>query len=730
MHNTKDFQSRLRILRYIFLGAFIVFSVRLFDLQVLQHDSYNAEAKRQHEKRSILPARRGKILVRKNRLSQEVTPIATNNTLKKLFIDPMILHYPEYDPNLPLDSQTKGDPTKAAQILAPLLIHAHCDKIEGCDIKTDPATWTPDEQQRISLYQRELTKIFTELERRRVLLSTDLTEEQIGRIQALAIPGVWVEGQNLIVNPTQVRSAGNTAQDLAPILDAKEQDLRPLISRRPKRYVEITDKIVPEVSRAILDLKQDPDSRLILRGVALQDEYWRYYPEREFASQLVGFVNHEGVGQYGVEGRFDDLLKGKEGVILGATNTRGQRIIGKGGDIIHARDGDDLVLTIDRVIQGEVEKILNEDIARFNADFAQIVVVEPATGKILAMANAPSFNPNEFGKVHERFEISEETILEEQESELYNPRIPTIKTEDASYRYFNTWGPQVYRNKIITDTYEPGSVMKAMTIAAALNADEITPKTTYEDTGPLEVGEFTINNSDSVYAGVTSMISVLNRSLNTGIAFVTKKMGNKLLYEYLTKFGFGEFTDIQLDGEAQGKLEHWTDWDESELITRGYGQGITATPLQVVMAFASLANGGYLMKPMLVEEVRSPDDSVKQFQPEVVRRVISEETYHTIKSMLKNTVSNGTGKAARVKGYSIMGKTGTSQSYRNGKAQTDLGTTIASFAGFGPINEPAFVILVKYDFPKTSPWGSETAAVTFGRVAEFLFKYLEIPPEQ
>lgn len=728
--STRTFRFRLRIMQYFFAGIFLLFFIRLIELQIFKYDAYNIEAKQQHEKRSILPARRGKILVRKNRLSKEVTPVATNNTLKLLFIDPMILNYPEYDPDLPPESQTRSDTDQVAELLAPLLIHAHCEKIEGCDIKTDPESWTPAERERISWYQRELEDVFSEIERTQVILRTDLNDLEIAQINTLALPGIQVQGKSLVVDPTQVRSATQASEDLSDILKTKASEIKPLLARRPKRYVEINNKIVPEVSNKILELKSDPEYRLLLRGIGLTDEYWRYYPERNFASQLIGFVNNEGYGQYGIEEHFDDALRGKEGVIMGATNTRGQRIIGKSGNIVRAQDGDDIVLTIDRVIQGEIEKIMLEDLENFRADFAQAVVVEPSTGKIMAMVNVPSFDPNEFGEVHEQYTVPPEQAEQDPEDEFYNPRIPTLESKGLFFRYFNTWGPAVYRNKIISDLYEPGSVMKAMTMAAALNAAEVTPKTLYQDDGPIEVNDFEINNSDSVYAGPTSMMSVLNRSLNTGIAFITRKMGYELVYEYLVKFGFGQFTDIDLSGEAQGQLEHWTDWDESELITRGYGQGINATPLQVAMAFSALANGGYLMKPMLVEEIIKTDGEIEVHEPQIVNRIISEESYQTIKAMLKNVVETGTGRLARTPGHSIMGKTGTSQSYRNGKAQTDLGTTIASFAGYGPYDEPAFVVLVKFDFPKTSPWGSETAAFTFGKISKFLVEYLEIPPER
>ncbi len=715
----------------MFLLISLVFTWRLFNLQVLQHEEYYNEAKAQHEKRSVLPARRGKILVKKNYFSSELTPLATNSTLKMLFVDPLVLAYPKYNPRLPLNDQEKGNPAQVAQVLAPILIHAHCEKIEGCQIQTDPEKWSPVERAAIEAYSSELSNIFSQIERTRVILGTEIAENRTKQIESLKIPGIKLQGTTVVANPTLILDTTNTAEMLTEILNIEVEQLEKLLERRPRRYVEITNKIVPEVSEKIIEMKSNPRYKDLLRGVQLRDEHWRYYPERELASQVLGFVDSQGSGQYGVEGRFDLELRGQEGYIYGATNTRGQRILGKDSGITQARDGADIVITIDRIIQGQIEKILSEDLERFQADFGQIIVVEPKTGKILAMAHAPSFDPNEFGKAFLKYEITPEQYQQDLDDENFNQRVPTENIDGQLFRYFNIWGPQVFRNKAISDSYEPGSVMKALTMAAALNSDEVTPQTIYEDNGPIEVDEFKIRNSDKTYAGPTSMISVLNRSLNTGIAFITRKMGAKLWYEYLLNFGFGQYSDVELPGEEEGTVEFWQDWAESELITRGFGQGLTSTPLQMTMAFASLANGGYLMKPIIVEEVRYKDGrATEKFHPEPIRRVISDRAYNTIKSMLLNVVNNGTGRAARVYGYSVMGKTGTSQTYKNGKALEGVGTTIATFAGFGPIKEPQFVILVKYDYPKSSQWGSETSAVTFQRVAEFLFNYFEIPPDR
>ncbi len=725
-----DFSSRLKILRIIFIIIFIVFSGKLFQLQVIEHKAYFAEAKAQHEKRSELPARRGKILVRKNKFTDDVTPLATNNTLKMLYIDPFILNYPKYNPNIELSEQKKGNPQLAAKLLAPLLINSHCEEVEGCHIQTDLEKMSLTEKTAILAYEEELLEKFLQQERVRVLLETEVSESRIIEIESLRLPGIWIEGFSILANPTLITDVTSTAKKLSTLLNLETKDLEKLLTRRPKRYDKITSKIAPQITKKIQELKANPHYRDILRGIVLKDEHWRYYPEKKLAAQVLGFTDFKGVGQYGIEGYFNHILKGESGFIYGATNTRGQRILGEGSNITQAKDGADILISIDRIIQNQVEKILEEDLKRFDADSGQVIVIEPQTGKILAMAHAPSFDPNEFGNAYLRYEITPEQEQLDREDETFNQRIPTIVEESKYYRYFNKWGPNVFRNKIVSDLYEPGSVMKAVTMAAAINTDEVSPNTIYQDTGPIEVEGFNIRNSDKIYAGPTSMISVINRSLNTGIAFITRKMGRKLWYDYLKKFGFGDYTDIQLDGELKGQVKFWQDWAESELITQGFGQGISATPLQMAIAFSALANGGYLVKPILIEEIKYPNGEIKKFYPEQIRRVISDSTYHKIKSMLLNAVNNGVARGARVKGYSVMGKTGTSQTYHNGKALEGLGTTITSFAGFGPFSEPKFVVLVKYDHPKTSQWGSETAAITFQSIAKFLFNYFEIPPDR
>ncbi|MEK7085975.1 MAG: penicillin-binding transpeptidase domain-containing protein, partial [Patescibacteria group bacterium] len=232
------------------------------------------------------------------------------------------------------------------------------------------------------------------------------------------------------------------------------------------------------------------------------------------------------------------------------------------------------------------------------------------------------------------------------------------------------------------------------------------------------------------YWGLVNMQTVIAKSLNTGMTFVAKKIGPALFYSYLKKFGFLDRTDIEFDNENVGKIEYFDDWTESELATHAFGQGLTITMIQLGTAYSALANGGVLMQPYIIDEIRHPDGKITKTEPSQVRRVISEDVSSKITSMLIYTIENGEGLKGGVKGHYIAGKTGTAQTYKHGQALSGRGTTIASFAGYAPIKDPQFVVMVKYDHPRTDEWGSNTAAVTFSEIAEFLFEYYNIPPDK
>lgn len=214
------------------------------------------------------------------------------------------------------------------------------------------------------------------------------------------------------------------------------------------------------------------------------------------------------------------------------------------------------------------------------------------------------------------------------------------------------------------------------------------------------------------------------------MTFVSKKIGPSLFYNYLKKFGFLDRTDIEFDNETIGKIEYFEDWTESELATHAFGQGLTVSMVQLANAFSTIANGGLLMKPHIVEEIRHDNGNITRTDPQQIRRVLSEDTAAKMTAMLTYSSENGVAQSAKVKGHFIAGKTGTAQTYKNGKALSGIGTTIASFVGYGPINNPQFVVVIKFDHPKLSEWGNTTAAPTFTKIAEFLFDYYNIPPDK
>jgi cell division protein FtsI/penicillin-binding protein 2 len=378
--------------------------------------------------------------------------------------------------------------------------------------------------------------------------------------------------------------------------------------------------------------------------------------------------------------------------------------------------------------------------------------MEPQTGKIIAIANYPSFDPNNYNQVFDKEIVNLST---EQISELIpeNPDDPAPKSfilyrnketfdkilifkevdsegRTIYKRFKNYYGPEVYQNKAVSWIYEPGSVMKSVAMAIGIDDNDVSPNETFLEDGPIKVDEFEIRNSLDKYRGIQTMTNVLEQSSNTGMAYVARKVGRTLLYNYYKKFGFGERTDIEFDNEHPGQMEHSSQWAESELVTRAFGQGITVTPLQMVTAYAALANGGVMMKPYIVDEISKEDGTVIKTEPKILHRVIDQETSETITSMLVSAVENGVAKGALVDGYYLAGKTGTSQTYKHGKPLEGPGTTIASFAGYGPVSDPKFVILIKIDRPRKEIWGSTVAAPLFADLASYLFKYYSIPKEK
>jgi len=508
-------------------------------------------------------------------------------------------------------------------------------------------------------------------------------ENKDGRI----VPAVTNVEKNLVfAQPHEIENKPAAATQLSQILQMPAREILEKIDDNSRKWVILKKELPESEALAVAALK--------LKGIGLESESFRFYPEKVFASQLLGFYAYEGeerAGQYGIEEHYDELLAGRPGSLALEKDIRGAWITGGERQFEAAVDGVDIELTLDRAIQYQAETILKNAVEQYEADDGSMVVMDPATGKILAMANFPTFDPNLFNKV-----------------------------EDIS----------VYRNRAVTDAYEPGSVFKPITMAAGLDSGSVQPDMIFEDTGFMKFDKFTIKNANDKIYGAQNMTQVLEQSINTGAIFVQQKTGKDKFLEIVKRFGFGQKTGLTIPGEAAGDMRNLEKSSDIHYATASFGQGLTTTLVQLASAYSTIANSGKMMKPYLVQKIDYKDGRVDEIQPLEIRQVISSKAAHTLGAMLVNVVENGHGKRAGVPGYYVGGKTGTAQIAKTDGPGYDEDRTIGSFIGFGPVDNPKFVIAVKITNPKAVRSAESSAAPTFGEMARYLVNYYQIPPSR
>jgi len=428
---------------------------------------------------------------------------------------------------------------------------------------------------------------------------------------------------------------------------------------------------------------------MYLPGVTLAVATKRYYPEGDIGSALLGFLGRDHLGLAGLEADLDSMLAGTPGAIYFERSGAGQPIAFGRNHIIEGVPGSDVRLTIDRYIQRLIETELDFRLKAHQASGGSIIVMDPKTGAILAMASRPSFKLSEL----------------------------SLDSPDLS----------LYRNRAVTDLYEPGSVMKVVTMATAIDLGLVTPGTTFYDAGSVDKGGYTFKNWDFSAHGIQTMTQLLQKSLNTGSIWLSDLIGATRLYASLERFGFGRSTHSGFGGESEGlvRTNQEDGWYPSDLATNSYGQGIAATPLQVITAISAVINGGTLMQPYFISEVDGPDGR-RTYDPVPIEQVVTPETSKTMLKMLNDVVDGVPLHRGQVKGYSAGGKTGTTLvSIPTGYA---LDSTIATFVGFAPAEDPEFIMLVKIDQPKDDPLGGVVAAPVFGKLAPLILAYLNVPP--
>ncbi|MCH8950082.1 MAG: penicillin-binding protein 2 [Chloroflexi bacterium] len=467
------------------------------------------------------------------------------------------------------------------------------------------------------------------------------------------------------------------------------ETLAPLIAREPAELIQAVlnfeqgDYLAARSVSALVGLQLLEQAPL---GVKLVETGLRSYPEGDLASALLGFIGRDQEGLAGIEAAYDVELGGVPGVVYFERDGLGNPIqFGRwlGTEPVA---GGDIRLTIDRYIQRLVERTLALEVERHEATGGTIIVMDPNTGAVLAMASEPTFS------------LSALDLDDEEQTALY-------------------------RQRAVTDVYPPGSVMKTLTMAAAIDSGLVGPGTTYLDTGVAEIeGGDPILNWDFSAHGMTTMTDVLRFSLNTGAVWVSRVLGPERFYDYIDRFGFRRPTGVGLGGDSAGlmRLPGDDDWYPIDLATNSFGQGISVTPLHMISAVSALVNGGLLMRPYIVQEVSSPDER-RVYEPVVVQRAISEETSRALVQMMNAVVDGMPGHLAQVAGYSVGGKTGTT-------TFVDRVETIASFVGFAPVDDPALIMLVKIDGPQDSPLGGVVAAPIFSDLAPRILSYLGVQP--
>lgn len=482
--------------------------------------------------------------------------------------------------------------------------------------------------------------------------------------------------------PNAIHRPGDFANKVAPVLGVRSTEVLERL-RRGGYFVWLARHLPPETAAALKALRLDGQ-------VGFEPEHRRSYPNGVLAAHVLGFTGVDNQGLSGIEAQYDRVLRGVPGEALRLHDALG-REIPRGRRVLRpATDGADLVLTIDAVVQHIAERELLVAVRRHRAAGGTVIVMNVPTGEVLALANYPRFDPNRFAKVD----------------------------------------PQIWRNRAIANAYEPGSTFKIFTVAAALDAGRVAEDTTLVSPGYLVVaGGHRIREAERRVHGHVRPVDIVRLSSNVGAALIGARLGAPSLYQYARRMGFGSPTGIDLPGESPGILRPVRDWSGTDVYTISFGQGIAATPLQILTATAAMASGGSRVRPHVVAVVRDARGRVQKVaEPGPGSSVLRPSVAHAMIDMMTRTTTDGTGTAAAVEGYAVAGKTGTAQKPSPAGGYLE-GRYVSSFVGVVPADRPRLAILVLIDEPRGAYFGGVVAAPIFQRVASQTLWYLRVPPD-
>jgi cell division protein FtsI (penicillin-binding protein 3) len=489
---------------------------------------------------------------------------------------------------------------------------------------------------------------------------------------------VSIDVTSIAVRPAQVKSPEAAAQDLARILKRKPQEMKErLASRKP--FVWLKRQATPKEAEAVKQLR--------IPGIEFVSETSRFYPNRALAAHVLGFTGMDGKGLEGVEFFYDSHLRGSDTSVKVLRDAHGNDFRSESPADDNA-SGKNVVLTLDQNIQFATETSLAEAVEKNKAKSGMAVVMAPRTGEILALALAPAFNPNAFDEVKR----------------------------------------PLWRNRAITDPFEPGSTLKVFSAAAALEFANLSPKTMFHcENGAYRIGKNTVH--DVHRYGLLTLQDIIKYSSNIGAVKISERVGPEKLHHALRLFGFGQKTGVDSPAETAGLLMHHKHWTGIDTAAISFGHGVSVSAVQLITAFSAIANDGVLMRPRIARAITDQQGQIlHQFEPEEVRRVISRQTAAALKEILQTVVlPGGTGVNAALDGYSACGKTGTARKIDDSGAYSN-DRHVASFIGFAPADNPQVAVLVVIDEPKTQIYGGAVAAPVFKKIAQTALNYLNVPP--
>lgn len=747
--------SKIHIIASFFLLFWLVIIFKIFSYTVLDYDFYKNLADKQQIWKVTVPVTRGSIYS----AWDNETVLWTSLNLYDLAIDPKM----------------EWDKTQLAYFLQEVVYRQICylktkkickDNLLKYLKVIEIENYEYSEIFIKKLLLEDLKNKISKTKVTSVYLDKELNEEQIKWVINLWISWIYPTWNKIYVNPEELSNVTLISEKLSKIIPYSKEDLEYLFRKRDLRYITIFNKLSINVSEFLknhLDEEKEAIKRWILdvnksiyKFFILTQNPNRFYPENELASQVIWFVDNEWIWHYWIEGQFDNILKWNKWKIVSRKDILWRTI-----DPI-SLDKEELVWewaqiisTIDRNVQKKVELILEDWVKKYRANKWTIIVMNPKTWEVISMANYPTYDLNNFWDVYELEKVknseypnpetdllwypifvedtgigtkfiynSKEIYLREAErSELWDRTL-------VKYKYKNGYGAQVYKNDAISSLYEPGSVMKAMTVAIWLDTWEITTDSMYQDDWELEIDTFTIKNIAKQCMWYHTFWNALNFSCNVWMIRIAQKVWKVLMHQYLEDFWFWETTKIDLFWEVTWKIKPWERWSRAQLFTSSYWLWINVTPIQVASAYSVIANWWLYIKPKIIEEIRFPDWKIIKYKTEEQRRVIKESTSKIVTMMLNDWCINWVAKNWAVEWYNVACKSGTAQIAYKWKYEVWVWSTVWTFAWFGPVEDPKFVIIVKLDRIRTSAYGWETSWHIFADVAKYLFDYYWIPKKE